>query len=49
LHRKRRKARKLRDRYGAIVTLLERDDLERLLGRAKAQLSSRSDNSRAVR
>ena len=29
--RKRRKARKLRDRYGHIVTLLERDDLERML------------------
>jgi len=29
--RKRRKARKLRDTHGAIVTLLERDDLERLL------------------
>ncbi len=29
--RKRRKARKLRDKHGAIVTLLERDDLERLL------------------
>jgi hypothetical protein len=33
--RKRRKARKLRDRYGAIVTLLERADLERLLGRRR--------------
>jgi hypothetical protein len=32
MHRKRRKARKLRDRYGAIVTLLGRADLERLLG-----------------
>ena len=31
ISRKRRKARKLRDRYGHIVTLLERDDLERLL------------------
>jgi hypoxanthine phosphoribosyltransferase len=29
--RKRRKARKLRDKHGAIVTLFERDDLERLL------------------
>ncbi len=29
--RKRRKARKLRDKYGHIVTLLEREDLERLL------------------
>jgi len=31
ISRKRRKARKLRDKYGHIVTLLERDDLERLL------------------
>jgi hypothetical protein len=29
--RKRRKTRKLRDTHGEIVTLLERDDLERLL------------------
>ena len=28
---RKRKARKLRDKYGHIVTLLERDDLERLL------------------
>jgi hypothetical protein len=33
--RKRRKARKLRDKYGHIVTLLERDDLERLLRRRR--------------
>ena len=33
MSRKRRKARKLRDKYGHIVTLLERDDLERLLQR----------------
>jgi hypothetical protein len=32
--RKRRKARKLRDKYGRIVTLRERDDLERLLREA---------------
>src|SRR5919201_4621152 len=31
ISRKRRKTRKLRDKYGHIVTLLERDDLERLL------------------
>ena len=31
ISRKRRKARKLRDTYGHIVTLLEREDLERLL------------------
>ena len=31
MSRKRRKARKLRDKYGHIVALLERDDLERLL------------------
>ena len=31
ISRKRRKARKLRDKYGHIVTLLERYDLERLL------------------
>jgi len=31
--RKRRKARKFRRLYGAVVTLLERTDLERLLGR----------------
>lgn len=31
ISRKRRKARKLRDKYGHVVTLLERDDLERLL------------------
>jgi hypothetical protein len=31
ISRKRRKARKLRDKYGHIVTLLERDDLDRLL------------------
>jgi hypothetical protein len=30
--RKRRKTRKLRAKYGAVVTLLERADLERLLG-----------------
>ena len=30
--RKRRKARKLRNTYGEIVTLLEREDLERMLG-----------------
>jgi len=35
VHRKRRKARKLRERYGTIVTLLERADLERLLGRGE--------------
>jgi hypothetical protein len=35
ISRKRRKARKLRDKYGHIVTLLERDDLERLLGRRR--------------
>lgn len=35
IHRKRRKAKKLRDRYGAIVTLLERADLERLFGASK--------------
>jgi hypothetical protein len=35
ISRKRRKARKLRDTYGQIVTLLERDDLERLLGRRR--------------
>jgi hypothetical protein len=33
--RKRCKARKLRDKYGHIVTLLERDDLERLLRRRR--------------
>jgi bifunctional protein TilS/HprT len=33
--RKRRKARKLRDTHGAIVTLLERADLERLLRRRR--------------
>ena len=32
ISRKRRKARKLRTTYGEIVALLERDDLERLLG-----------------
>ena len=32
ISRKRRKARKLRNSYGEIVTLLEREDLERLLG-----------------
>jgi len=37
MSRKRRKTRKLRERYGAIVTLLERADLERLLGRARAR------------
>ena len=31
MSRKRRKTRKLQDKYGHIVTLLERDDLERLL------------------
>ena len=35
MSRKRRKARKLRERYGAIVTLLGRADLERLLGRRR--------------
>ena len=33
ISRKRRKARKLRRLYGVVVTLLERADLERLLGR----------------
>jgi hypothetical protein len=33
ISRKRRKARKLRRLFGAVVTLLERTDLERLLGR----------------
>src|SRR4051812_36841196 len=37
MSRKRRKTRKLRERYGAIVTLLERADLERLLGRTRAR------------
>ena len=38
--RKRRKARKLRDRYGHIVTLLERDDLERLLRKRRRRRPS---------
>jgi len=37
ISRKRRKARKLRDRYGHIVTLLERDDLERLLAERRGR------------
>ena|SRR5437868_11258919 len=31
--RKRRKFRKLRERYGVVISLLERNDLARLLGR----------------
>jgi hypothetical protein len=35
ISQKRRKMRKLRDKHGAIVTLHERDDLERLLRRRR--------------